>query len=43
MVAQYSQMAVTQYPLVLYFYGALALLIKMPDYTYRLPFKTGGG
>jgi len=41
MVAQYSQMAVTQYPLVLYFYGALALLIKMPDYTYRLPFKTG--
>ncbi|MGN6419300.1 MAG: O-antigen ligase family protein [Pseudobacter sp.] len=32
MVAQYSQLAVGQYPSVLYFYSVLALLVKMPQY-----------
>ena len=32
MVAQFSQLAIGQYPSVLYFYSVLALLIKMPQY-----------
>lgn len=32
MVAQYSQLAIGQYPSVLYFYSVLALLVKMPQY-----------
>ncbi len=31
-VAQYSQQAITQYPIIFYFYGSLVLLIKLPDY-----------
>jgi cell division protein FtsW (lipid II flippase) len=32
MVAQFSQMAIGQYPNVLYFYSALALLLKMHQF-----------
>jgi putative inorganic carbon (hco3(-)) transporter len=32
LVAQYAQMAISQYPAVLYFYGALVILIKLADF-----------
>ena len=32
MVAQYSQMAIHQYPVVYYFYGSLMLFLKLADY-----------
>ena len=32
LVAQYSQMAISQYPILFYFYGALVVLIKLSDY-----------
>jgi cell division protein FtsW (lipid II flippase) len=32
MVAQYAQMAITQYPVVLYFYGTLVIFIKLADF-----------
>jgi putative inorganic carbon (hco3(-)) transporter len=31
-VAQYAQMAISQYPVVLYFYGTLAIFIKLADF-----------
>jgi hypothetical protein len=32
LVAQYAQMAISQYPVVLYFYGTLVIFIKLADY-----------
>jgi putative inorganic carbon (hco3(-)) transporter len=32
LVAQYAQMAISQYPVVLYFYGAAVIFIKLADY-----------
>jgi len=32
LVAQISQLAITQYPIIFYFYGTLIVLIKLPDY-----------
>jgi hypothetical protein len=32
MVAQYSQMAISQYPVVLYFYAILVIFIKLADF-----------
>jgi len=32
LVAQYAQMAITQYPIVLYFYGTLVIFIKLADF-----------
>ncbi len=32
LVAQYAQMAISQYPIVLYFYGTLVILIKLADF-----------
>jgi putative inorganic carbon (HCO3(-)) transporter len=32
MVAQYSQMAITQYPIVLYFYATLVIIIRLADF-----------
>jgi cell division protein FtsW (lipid II flippase) len=32
LVAQYAQMAISQYPVVLYFYGAMVIFIKLADY-----------
>lgn len=32
MVAQFSQLAIGQYPSVLYFFAALAILMKLPEY-----------
>ena len=32
LVAQYAQMAISQYPVVLYFYGALVIFIKLADF-----------
>lgn len=37
MVAQFSQLAIGQYPSVLYFYSVLALLLKMPKYDSTKP------
>jgi hypothetical protein len=32
LVAQYAQMAITQYPIVLYFYGTLVIFIKLAEF-----------
>jgi hypothetical protein len=32
LVAQYAQMAISQYPVVLYFYGTLVIFIKLADF-----------
>jgi O-antigen ligase len=32
LVAQYAQMAISQYPVVLYFYAILAIFIKLADF-----------
>ncbi len=39
MVAQYSQMAISQYPVVLYFYAILVIFIKLAD--FDKPFQPG--
>jgi putative inorganic carbon (HCO3(-)) transporter len=41
MVAQYSQMAISQYPVVLYFYATLVIFIKLADFDIpELPAET---
>ena len=41
MVAQYSQMAITQYPIVLYFYATMVIFIKLADFDKSVqPVKT---
>jgi putative inorganic carbon (HCO3(-)) transporter len=34
LVAQYSQMAITQYPIVLYFYAVLAIIVRLADFDH---------
>jgi putative inorganic carbon (HCO3(-)) transporter len=41
LVAQYSQMAITQYPLVFFFYAIMVIFIKLADFDkFVPPFKT---
>jgi hypothetical protein len=41
LVAQYAQMAISQYPVVLYFYGTLVIFVKLADYDkHEQPVKT---
>jgi hypothetical protein len=41
LVAQYAQMAISQYPVVLYFYGSLVIFIKLADFDkHKQPVQT---
>ncbi|MEJ7766280.1 MAG: O-antigen ligase family protein [Chitinophagaceae bacterium] len=41
-VGQYTQIAIAQYPLILFFYSSLAILVKLIDYDIPVPSKAAG-